>query len=238
MWRALAVLMMLAGAAQAGDSARLNPLGFTPDGAVFAFEQFGVQDGSGFPYAEIFAVDMMRDQWLPPSPFRVRLDTEQADVTAARAQAFALARPLLQRLRLGGNMQVLAHNPESEVVADRRHMRFDTSPWAGSEDGHYDVALEDITFPGRPDCPTEDGKLHGFRLTLSEARTGKVLAAHADASVPASRGCTLGYELEMVVRPDQGEARYAVLVAVKTVGFEGPDRRFVAVPLTISGGAN
>ncbi|RUV10776.1 DUF2259 domain-containing protein, partial [Mesorhizobium sp. M5C.F.Ca.IN.020.32.2.1] len=37
--------------AQAGDVAELEILGFTSDGGAFAFEEYGVQDGSGFPYA-------------------------------------------------------------------------------------------------------------------------------------------------------------------------------------------
>ncbi|MBZ9963064.1 DUF2259 domain-containing protein [Mesorhizobium sp. B292B1B] len=36
-------------AARAGDVAELEILGFTKDGGVFAFEEYGVQDGSGFP---------------------------------------------------------------------------------------------------------------------------------------------------------------------------------------------
>ncbi|MGE6786024.1 DUF2259 domain-containing protein, partial [Ensifer adhaerens] len=35
--------------ALAGDYAALQPIGFSADGNVFAFEEYGVQDGSGFP---------------------------------------------------------------------------------------------------------------------------------------------------------------------------------------------
>ncbi|TIL61031.1 MAG: hypothetical protein E5Y89_28055, partial [Mesorhizobium sp.] len=37
--------------AGAGDVAELEILGFSKDGGVFAFEEYGVQDGSGYPYA-------------------------------------------------------------------------------------------------------------------------------------------------------------------------------------------
>ncbi len=235
---ALAAALALASPALAGDSARLNALGFSPDGAIFAFEQFGVQDGSGFPYSEVFAVDMKQDAWLPGTPIRVRLDSETATVTAARAQALGMAQPLLHQARIGGNMEVLAHDPETEVTPARTRMSFDLTPWDGARGGIYDVQLEDITFPGRANCPSEDGKLHGFRLTLSESDSGRVLAAHADSAVPGSRGCPLGYELEMVARPEGSGDRYVAVVAVKSLGFEGPDRRFLAVPLFLPAGAN
>ena len=43
--------------AEAGDYADRTILGFSPDGSTFAFEEFGVQDGSGFAYANIYMID-------------------------------------------------------------------------------------------------------------------------------------------------------------------------------------
>ena len=40
--------------ASAGDTATPQVLGFSADGKVFAFEEYGIQDGSGFPYANRF----------------------------------------------------------------------------------------------------------------------------------------------------------------------------------------
>ena len=50
----LIALLALALPAAAADRALINMLGYSEDGAYFAFEQFGVQDGSGFPFADIF----------------------------------------------------------------------------------------------------------------------------------------------------------------------------------------
>ena len=52
-----ATLALSSGTALAGDFANLNVLGFSSDGNIFAFEQYGVQDGSGFPYADRFYID-------------------------------------------------------------------------------------------------------------------------------------------------------------------------------------
>ena len=58
-------------AASAGDYADRTILGFSPDGGVFAFEEFGVGDGSGFPYATVYLIDTERDEWVPGTPVRV-----------------------------------------------------------------------------------------------------------------------------------------------------------------------
>lgn len=238
MWRVLAALALCAGAAQAGDSAALNPLGFSADGAVFAFEQYGVQDGSGFPYSEVFAVDLAHDRWVAGTPIRRRIDNENAGLATARAQALAAARPLLQKLKLGGNMVVLAHNPETEVTADRGLMSVRLGPMDWSAAGTYDLRLKDLSFPAGANCPSEDGRVHGFRLTLTDAKTGKVLDERTDKAVPASRGCALGYELELLARSGSGDDRFVAVIAIRTLGFEGPDRRFMAVPVAFPHGAN
>jgi predicted secreted protein len=49
-------LLLAVPAAHAGDYAYRDILGFSSDGKSFAFEEYGVQDGSGFPYANIFVV--------------------------------------------------------------------------------------------------------------------------------------------------------------------------------------
>ena len=51
--------VMMAGPARAGDIALLESLGFSEAGDVFAFQQSGVEDGSGFPYADIFFLDLI-----------------------------------------------------------------------------------------------------------------------------------------------------------------------------------
>ena len=71
---ALAALTWTGCTAQAGDFATLNPLGFSADGRVFAFEQYGVRDGAGLPYAEMFFLDLDADAFLKPSPIRVLLE--------------------------------------------------------------------------------------------------------------------------------------------------------------------
>ncbi|MEM8542235.1 MAG: DUF2259 domain-containing protein, partial [Pseudomonadota bacterium] len=82
-------LVLSASSAFAGDFANLNVLGFSADGNIFAFEEYGVQDGSGFPYANRFYIDTNTDQFIGGSPIRVRIEDETVDVSQARSDAAA-----------------------------------------------------------------------------------------------------------------------------------------------------
>ena len=75
---------LFSGSAIAGDSAQFDAIGYSPDGRYFAFEQFGIQDGSGFAYSEIFIIDLQTDSFVAGAPFRERILPPRAqDLRAA-----------------------------------------------------------------------------------------------------------------------------------------------------------
>jgi predicted secreted protein len=48
----------------AGDSATFVDLGFSPDGTVYMFAQYGIQAATLRPWAELFAVDVVRNNFV------------------------------------------------------------------------------------------------------------------------------------------------------------------------------
>ena len=108
--------------AMAGDFAERSILGFSPNGDRFAFEEFGVQDGSGFPYANLFVLDTTRDSWVAGTPVRVRLDDETKGIAAARGAAARKAAPLLGDIDQPGTL--LASNPITESGGDPYSIAF------------------------------------------------------------------------------------------------------------------
>ena len=48
----------------AGDTAAFVDLGFSPDGRTYAFAQYGVQSGTLKPWAELFVVDVARNEFV------------------------------------------------------------------------------------------------------------------------------------------------------------------------------
>ena len=57
-------------AVYAGDLANFVNLGFSADGSKFAFGQYGLQDKTYRAYAEIYAVDIKSNTFLPSGIFR------------------------------------------------------------------------------------------------------------------------------------------------------------------------
>ncbi|TIX34448.1 MAG: DUF2259 domain-containing protein, partial [Mesorhizobium sp.] len=94
--------------AGAGDVAELEILGFSQDGGVFAFEEFGVQDGSGFPYANRYYIDTISDSFLKGTPIRVRLDDEAATLDQARLQARQKGEAIVVQAELAANRGITA----------------------------------------------------------------------------------------------------------------------------------
>src|SRR5262245_52515062 len=108
-----------AAASHAGDASELNILGFSADGGIFAFEEYGVQDGSGFPFANRFYIDTEKDDYVAGSPVRITIEDDGATVEAARAAAKAKGEAIVPDAVLAENRgSTAAMNPISELSAD------------------------------------------------------------------------------------------------------------------------
>ncbi|MCL2880705.1 MAG: DUF2259 domain-containing protein, partial [Treponema sp.] len=57
-------MLLSASAVWAGDAASFVDLGFSPDNTVYMFGQYGVQSGTLKPWADIFTVDIARNNFV------------------------------------------------------------------------------------------------------------------------------------------------------------------------------
>jgi predicted secreted protein len=238
---AFLLLALGAHAAYPADAAERDILGFSPDGRYFSFEQFGVQDGSGFPYSEIFIIDLENDSWLEGTPIRVRLDDETQSLGAARREARKAAERFLKSAKIEDNARILATNSVYQQAADPKELHFRTyytnfghlEPIDSEEEDVVSLKLEEIVLPTPEGCPIGDTPMAGFRLKAK--RGGEPFQeAHRDSKIPSSRRCPLKYSLSDAVAFFGADGRSQSIVALVNVfsfGFEGPDRRFIAVPL-------
>ncbi|MGE0281050.1 MAG: DUF2259 domain-containing protein [Rhizobiaceae bacterium] len=221
---------LFAGPASAGDTAELNILGFSADGKVFAFEEYGVQDGSGFPYANRFYIDTTTDKFLPGTPVRVRLDDEAATVGAAREQATKQSQAIITDQILAAHRGYLAaFNAVTEESADPYTILANPRPIFPPVDKSIAFRLEETTVPAPALCK-DFGETKGFRLIM-EHPAGASKTLHDDQSIPVSRNCPQGYRLGglQTFYPESGQPAFAVIIAVRGFGFEGPDYRWLAV---------
>jgi predicted secreted protein len=215
---------------RAGDVANLEVLGFSTDGGTFAFEEYGVQDGSGFPYSNRYYIDTSTDKFLPGTPVRVRLDDENATLDAARKQSSELGDKIVKDADLNRGFAA-GSNTVTELNADPHRMVVNPRPVFPPLDAPLEVRLEEIPLAASGSCEGM-GETSGFRLLRVDARDGgQTGLLHEDKTIPQSRGCPLGYGIGGIQTffGEGGKPAFAVLIAIRGVGFEGPDYRWIAV---------
>jgi predicted secreted protein len=237
LFAALIAFVVFAASVKAADNAERAIIGFSPDGRYFAFEQYGVQDGSGFPYSEIFVVDLDANAWVKDSPVHETLQSETALVSAARAKAAKSAGALLAKFRTAEPGELLASQPPTEASDDRHRLSFDvyyeSRPQQPAD--AYSLKLVLVPFAAPDSCYAEDGKQMGFRLAIAGKGAESATEIHRDRSIPASRHCPRDYDIADVIAyrsPSAGD-RHVALIGVYTPGFEGLNRRFLAVPFVL-----
>ena len=89
----LIALCLLATPAFAGDRALVDIIGYSQDADYFAFEEFGIQDGSGFAYSNVYVVNLETDSWALGTPIRVRADDEITSLKSGPRRRPKLPRP-------------------------------------------------------------------------------------------------------------------------------------------------
>ena len=230
----LAGAMLLPAIADAGDFAQFRPIGFSSDGAVFAYEEFGIQDGSGSAYSNIYLVDTVTDAFLPGTPIRVQAQENDSSLRRVRAESAAKASPFVARYSLNDNPgQLVAFNPVSEIGPEPHSLRYDAFPAEPRVGQSYALRLTEISAPVPGPCKDFLEKGVGFRLEFTE-KAGKPASetVYTDQRIPESRGCPTGYRIAGVVTYHGApQAVHMALVMVLRLGFEGPDGRWLAVPL-------
>ena len=223
----------------AGDFATREIIGFSSDGSRFAFEEYGIQDGSGFPYSTIYVIDTRSDSWVAGSPFRAWIDDEQASVKEARGEAQEMAKMALIDITREGIIN--ATNQPLEVVDNPHRMTARPWPFNPPTSDRIEFRLKEMEFYDEGLCK-DLGGTKGFQLTQVFAEPDAVTKLlHEDTSVPQSRGCPQAYHFADIVtyRPAEGtELVIAVLILYQTYGFEGPDGRYLAVTTRMPVGAN
>jgi predicted secreted protein len=230
---AASALVLAATPGLAGNFSEFRPIGFSNHGGVFAFEEFGIQDGSGFAYATRYYIDTTTDKYLPGTPVRVTLQEETSSVNDARAEAARQAADIEASSGAADDPGVFAaFQPATEPQSDPTfllYQPFAIEPYPGDA---WAASLIEKTLAPSSNCAAFDQADKGFRLELKKAgEPAAPMVLHDDASIPNSRRCPIAYQIAGAMahaNPD-GSTTHAILVLVRSVGFEGPDGRYIAV---------
>lgn len=229
----LFLLLAFAPAAFAGDYANLNFIGFSKDGRYLAFEEYGTADGSGYPYANVYFVDVAKNAYAGKA-VQIYIEKETATEASVRRQAKIAAAKKLRALGIlegnTGTHAVSKRLNELDLVEQEKtgaeKVRFAEIIGSMYRKGDYTLTLAE-TKATTKDC-TEDYGYDFFKIELTlrnnEEKTDKTL--QKDATLPASRGCVLEYRIQDVFLY---EGQIAVFLNTYTIGFEGPDMRHMVV---------
>ena len=205
------IALFIPALALSGERAHPISLGFSSDGKRFAFIEWGVQDGSGFPFANVFLIDLAADEWLA-APTRVLIEDEGMPPLSALLKAIRNTESDLDEHGIGYPARLLfAGTAEPlEPGGGAGTVNLIDQPFPGGPELHVDVWLENFPLPHPGDCvfgpPTR-----GFQIKLHDQ------IVHRDERFPNSRICPAGYRLERIFSPDH-MAKPPFLVAL--VGYE------------------
>jgi predicted secreted protein len=231
---AIVLVLLTAFASSAGDVAEMRPIGFSPDGRFFAFEQFGEQDGSGFAYAEIQVIDTQTDTYVPGTPLSVLIRREEASVGEARRESLSQAKSILDTRKIGDDPgHLVALTPIGELTDRPHELRYQAQPSFYISESIHRLYLEEFDAEGEELCRSMDVKVQGFALSVAaDAKHDERREVYRDTKVPKSRNCPSAYAIGGVVTPTYGSpAPHMVLVQVVSLGFEGNNLRWLAVPV-------
>lgn len=221
----------------AGDYATLNFIGFSKDGKYLAFEEYGTQDGSGFPYANVYFVDTVKNSYAA-APVKVRLDDEARTEAQARTRAKVGAAANLRKFRIvdgnTGSLVVarlltdlsLTDAPLKPAAGQMQSLNFTDYRNSNYFENEYNLTLAPSEVKDKQCASYTEQTVYKFDLTLRDVRKETKKILQKDSALPAGRNCPLDYSVQSVYLYKN---KIAVFLNVFSLGFEGPDMRFLVV---------
>lgn len=216
----------------AGDIASIQPIGFSADGKVFAFQEFGIKEASKTPYSETYFIDTDNGQYLEGTPFRTELTDKDANLSKARRQNLTAARSQMDKYDLLTNPGLIAaFNPPTELGSPSKTLRYTTLAIDGPPKTPYTLSLGEMPVPMPKECATVDKRVVGFSLQMIEKEgVPNRQAARQATAVPAERTCSVEFRIggAVVYQPDGGKQVHIALVLAFDAERNG---RWIAVPV-------
>ncbi len=230
---------------KAGERALLNVIGYSNDGRYFAFEEYGVQDGSGFAYSSIYIIDINDDSWVIGTPIRVLEEYDETtyevepidygkNIQKTRAMAYEQAKFRLEGLNITTPAWGIAFNGDGESENDGLSLRYFLPRGFGATlSENFTISLEIYKTQSALTCVEWFGEEPvGFLINITN-EAGETIEAYRDKTLSRSRGCAMTYKIYGIYVPF-GAVDFSSAIALISVyagGYEGPDRRFIAVPI-------
>ncbi|MBY3260772.1 DUF2259 domain-containing protein [Rhizobium laguerreae] len=222
----------LPGLSLAGDIANIQPIGFSADGKVFGFQEFGIEESGNLPYSNTYFIDTEDGHYLEGTPFHTELTDKDANLSKARRQNLTAARSQMDKYDLLTNPGLIAaFNPPTELGSPSKTLRYTTLATDGPPKAPYTISLGEMPVPTPKDCAAVDKRVIGFSLQMIEKEGApNRQAARQATAVPAERVCSVEYRIggAVVYQPEGGNQVHIALVLAFDADRNG---RWIAVPV-------
>jgi predicted secreted protein len=204
------LLLVITNFAFAGDISKYEFMGFSKDLRYCAFETYGIQDGSGFPYSEIYIINVDKNAYQT-KPYQYCND-EDTNIDKTRKVVLKMAVPFLKKYGIEKSQQgTLLFNKPKNLQSCNFKIK------------NKKCSLK--LLERELDDPTTDfviEKIFELQLIVD----GKMTILQKDSKLPESRGCPYKYRLLSAYYHTN---KIAVFVEYDDYGFEGPNVRQLLV---------
>lgn len=196
----------------AGDSATFINLGFSKDGKYFSFGQYGYHDGSGFPYADLFVVNVKTNSFVPQGTFRVIMEDTEHTVLENSSDLHALLQAISDAQTILQQYEIKVRYLGNDFKAKDDFVELKTK-----QKSIISAQLHERKVPKNYD-PFDGGKTF-FHISLNYK--GKT---HTLGNKNRHRKGIFAYGLSSVIRY---KSAIVCIVSKSSLGFEGPDHRYM-----------
>lgn len=242
----LASMLSLAfvGTAHAGDAAARKIIGFSPNGASFAFEQYSQLYDSTEVIAEIQVLDIGSDGAVKTTSIsRLTKSDDEIEIDTVRAELATKAKPDIDQRGITEPGTYFAGKPSMDLDEVGIY-QMDPQPLAKTQnvtlpDGRKLVIDILERARGKASCDGAGGrgtkgsvKVAGVTLRVSIDGAAPVIR-HQDERLPYARRCVNAYGIAEVFHHQSRDGSQSLAVLIETVDSNnyhaGPNRRFMAV---------
>ncbi|HMV41199.1 MAG TPA: DUF2259 domain-containing protein [Leptospiraceae bacterium] len=195
----------------ASDSATPHVFGFSKDGSLFAFSESGVQDGSGFPYANGYFIDVEKNVLKEKT---IALLFEETDQSYNPDSDAWLKKQIVEEAKKKYGYNLLSLKMETPIKENTFHF----------QNKKYILKWEPLIQKKYSDKCMGNPELLSIRLVSSNYE--KVI--QKDKIVPLSRGngCARNYSFVGIY---YFKNSFAAIFSYRYFSFEGDDLRHIAV---------
>ncbi|GHV63388.1 hypothetical protein AGMMS49587_13250 [Spirochaetia bacterium] len=217
------ILVLSTSTLWAGDTASFVDLGFSPDGKTYMFAQYGIESGTLRPWADLFAVDVIRNDFVPGG--RVSF-THNSPVAAGSDGSGALYRLIARNAALTEKYGVsLIHQGQPLYISletDDANSRGETIEFRDFESGNsYKATLASVV-------EGSGGSLKSsFQITLDKVSRNGDRKVYAVGNPHIRRPLIASYKIKKVLAAPGNSGGLIFVIEMKRQAATGFDIRYM-----------